>query len=78
MNNDDSLPLLHGSSITLTYYVDIPARIPSSDESFNVAEELNQEAPLSSFASILTVLNPDSFREDFVEKLSNLFNPLIQ
>jgi hypothetical protein len=47
MNNDDSLPLLHCSSITLTYYVDIPARIPSSDESFNVAEELNQ-APIQS------------------------------
>jgi hypothetical protein len=40
--------------------------------------ELDLEAPLSSFASIFTVLNSDFFREDFVEKLSNLFNPLIQ
>jgi hypothetical protein len=71
----------HGLHCFRIYDVDLLKPTPSNIDDAMVPEsrriELDQEAPLASFASIFTVLNPDSFREDFAERLSNLFNPLI-
>jgi hypothetical protein len=70
----------HGLHCFRIYDVELLIPTPSKIDDAMVPEsrkiELDQEAPLASFASIFTVLNPDSFREVIVEKVVQSFQSI--